>query len=200
VAEVSVPSGDPSQEGLYAMRVKVPARYKVPAHTHPNDEMVTVVSGTFNFGMGPTLTLAVTATTKGENGATSLHRPCAERDGEALLNLPKTENSGVPEPRRPKSEGKSGPLASHCTCEVTNRSVEKHPLQHRTYLFRCFGPASSEYGVYAVVDEFKKLAFEPKCLGKHTLLRQRGSSLGEERSSGHCNGALRSTHQSQSTG
>jgi anti-sigma factor ChrR (cupin superfamily) len=34
--------------------LKAPAGYKVPPHTHPNDENVTVISGTFNIGMGGT--------------------------------------------------------------------------------------------------------------------------------------------------
>jgi len=54
-AQIAVLSGDPSKEGLYVLRLKVPAGYKVPAHTHPNDENITVVSGTFNFGMGDKL-------------------------------------------------------------------------------------------------------------------------------------------------
>ena len=51
-AQIAVLSGDPSKEGLYVVRVKVPAGYKVPPHTHPNDENITVISGTFNIGMG----------------------------------------------------------------------------------------------------------------------------------------------------
>jgi uncharacterized RmlC-like cupin family protein len=35
--------------------LKVPAGYKVPPHTHPNDENITVISGTFNIGMGDKL-------------------------------------------------------------------------------------------------------------------------------------------------
>jgi quercetin dioxygenase-like cupin family protein len=35
-------------------RVKVPDGYKIPPHTHPKPERVTVVSGTFNLGMGGT--------------------------------------------------------------------------------------------------------------------------------------------------
>jgi len=50
--QMAVVSGDPSKDGAYVVRVKVPAGYKVPAHTHPQDENVTVLSGTFNVGMG----------------------------------------------------------------------------------------------------------------------------------------------------
>ena len=51
-AQIAVVSGDPSKEGLYVLRLKVPAGYKVPPHMHPNDENVTVISGTFNIAMG----------------------------------------------------------------------------------------------------------------------------------------------------
>jgi quercetin dioxygenase-like cupin family protein len=54
-AQLAVVSGDPAKEGLYVIRLKVPAGYKVPPHTHPNDENVTVLSGTFNIGMGGTV-------------------------------------------------------------------------------------------------------------------------------------------------
>jgi len=54
-AQIAVLTGDPSKEGLYVVRLKVPAGYKVPAHVHPNDENVTVISGTFNIGTGDKL-------------------------------------------------------------------------------------------------------------------------------------------------
>ena len=54
-AQIAVVTGDPSKEGLYVYRLKLPAGYKVPAHSHPNDENVTVISGTFNIGMGDKL-------------------------------------------------------------------------------------------------------------------------------------------------
>lgn len=48
----AVISGDPSKEGLYVIRAKLPAGYKVNPHWHPTDEHVTVLSGTFAIGMG----------------------------------------------------------------------------------------------------------------------------------------------------
>src|SRR5262245_46651746 len=51
-AQIAVLTGDPSKDGLYVFRLKVPAGYKVPPHMHPNDENVTVISGTFNIAMG----------------------------------------------------------------------------------------------------------------------------------------------------
>ena len=53
-AQAAVLFGDPTKEGLFALRLKVPAGYAVPPHTHPVDEVVTVISGTFNLGMGET--------------------------------------------------------------------------------------------------------------------------------------------------
>src|SRR5215216_4754925 len=52
-AQVAVLYGDPSKDGLFAMRIKMPAGYHIPPHTHPKPEVVTVVSGTINFGEGP---------------------------------------------------------------------------------------------------------------------------------------------------
>ena len=34
------------------MRLKFPDGYEIPPHTHPKVEHVTVISGTFNLGMG----------------------------------------------------------------------------------------------------------------------------------------------------
>jgi quercetin dioxygenase-like cupin family protein len=53
-AQIAVLYGDPGKEGLFAFRLKVPAGYKVPPHTHPVIEAVTVISGTFKLGMGET--------------------------------------------------------------------------------------------------------------------------------------------------
>jgi len=57
-AQIAVVSGDPSKDGAYVLRAKMPAGYKVPAHTHPTDENVTVLSGSFHFGMGDKLDTA----------------------------------------------------------------------------------------------------------------------------------------------
>jgi quercetin dioxygenase-like cupin family protein len=44
--------GDPAKEGLFAIRVKLPAGYHIPPHTHPKPEVVTVLSGAAKLGMG----------------------------------------------------------------------------------------------------------------------------------------------------
>jgi quercetin dioxygenase-like cupin family protein len=51
-AQAAVLLGDPSKEGLFAMRLKAPKGYSIAPHTHPKQEVVTVISGTVNLGMG----------------------------------------------------------------------------------------------------------------------------------------------------
>jgi hypothetical protein len=54
-AMMAVMAGDPSGAGLVALRLKMPAGYRIPAHWHPTDEQVTVLAGTFSIGMGDKL-------------------------------------------------------------------------------------------------------------------------------------------------
>jgi anti-sigma factor ChrR (cupin superfamily) len=44
--------GDSSQSGPWIDRVKIPAGKHVAAHTHPQDELVTVIEGTWYVGTG----------------------------------------------------------------------------------------------------------------------------------------------------
>lgn len=59
-ASAAVLEGDPQQEGPFTMRLRFPDGYKIPPHTHPKVEHVTVISGTFNFGMGEVFDQAAT--------------------------------------------------------------------------------------------------------------------------------------------
>jgi quercetin dioxygenase-like cupin family protein len=43
--------GDPSKEGLFAMRLKLPKGFRIPPHTHPKPEVITVISGSFRLGL-----------------------------------------------------------------------------------------------------------------------------------------------------
>lgn len=51
-AKIAVLEGDPAKEGPFVFRVKIPDGYRIPPHTHPKVERVTVISGAFNIGMG----------------------------------------------------------------------------------------------------------------------------------------------------
>ncbi|MFZ0273576.1 MAG: cupin domain-containing protein [Acidobacteriaceae bacterium] len=54
-AEIAVLAGNPMASGPYTLRLKFPANYAIPAHSHPTDENVVVVSGALSFGMGDRL-------------------------------------------------------------------------------------------------------------------------------------------------
>ena len=53
-AKMAVLRGDPGQEGMFVLRLKVPADYRIMPHWHPAYENVTVISGEANIGMGDT--------------------------------------------------------------------------------------------------------------------------------------------------
>jgi len=53
--QMAVLAGDPGKAGPFVVRLKMPSGYKIPAHQHPTDEAVTVISGDFRFGMGDKL-------------------------------------------------------------------------------------------------------------------------------------------------
>jgi quercetin dioxygenase-like cupin family protein len=54
-AQIAVLSGDPSAQGPFVLRLKLPDGYQVPAHTHSGDELITVISGEFHVGHGEKL-------------------------------------------------------------------------------------------------------------------------------------------------
>jgi quercetin dioxygenase-like cupin family protein len=54
-AQIAVLAGDPTKAMPYTVRLKFPANYDIPAHSHPGDEHVAVVSGELFMGMGTRL-------------------------------------------------------------------------------------------------------------------------------------------------
>jgi quercetin dioxygenase-like cupin family protein len=51
-ARLAVVQGDPSKDGLFVYRLKMPAGYRIPPHLHKASENVTVLSGVFSIGVG----------------------------------------------------------------------------------------------------------------------------------------------------
>ena len=49
---LAVVVGEPSREGPYVIRVKVPHEVKLMPHVHPEDRVYTVISGIFYIGLG----------------------------------------------------------------------------------------------------------------------------------------------------
>jgi quercetin dioxygenase-like cupin family protein len=54
-AQLAVLSGNPMGNSAYAVRLRFPAGYAIPAHSHPTDENVVVTAGDLTFGMGDKL-------------------------------------------------------------------------------------------------------------------------------------------------
>lgn len=54
-AQIAVLAGDPTRAEPYTIRLKFPANYAIPSHSHPTDEHVVVISGALTFGMGDKL-------------------------------------------------------------------------------------------------------------------------------------------------
>src|SRR6476661_8162076 len=54
-AQIAVLAGNPMGNSAYTIRLKFPANYAIPAHSHPTDENVVIVSGALTFGMGEKL-------------------------------------------------------------------------------------------------------------------------------------------------
>jgi quercetin dioxygenase-like cupin family protein len=53
-AKAALLDGDPAKHGVFILRLKLPAGYKMPPHWHPVDERVTIISGRLNLGLGDT--------------------------------------------------------------------------------------------------------------------------------------------------
>ena len=53
-AKMAVLEGDPNKEGLFTMRIKLPAGTKIQPHWHPRPERVTVLWGEARVGFGDT--------------------------------------------------------------------------------------------------------------------------------------------------
>ena len=51
-AQMAVLDGDPGGTAEFTVRLRLPDGYRIMPHTHPTDEHVTVISGTFKVGMG----------------------------------------------------------------------------------------------------------------------------------------------------
>jgi quercetin dioxygenase-like cupin family protein len=51
-AKFAVLLGDPDQPGLYVFRLRAPPGHQVMPHTHPEERVYTVLSGTFFLGFG----------------------------------------------------------------------------------------------------------------------------------------------------
>lgn len=91
-AEYAVLYGDPSSNGVFAMRLRLPDGFHIAPHHHTQPEIVTVISGTFRLGMGEEADPE--ATTVLEPGSFFAYPPgmahYAYADGETIIQLNST--------------------------------------------------------------------------------------------------------------
>jgi quercetin dioxygenase-like cupin family protein len=52
-AQMAVLYGDPRQPGAFVLRIKLPKGYKIAPHMHKQPEILTVISGSLELGLGP---------------------------------------------------------------------------------------------------------------------------------------------------
>ncbi len=63
-AKMAVVSGNPAAKGMFTIRLKMPADYAVPPHSHPNSEVVKVVSGELHYAMSGKMEMTKAKTLK----------------------------------------------------------------------------------------------------------------------------------------
>jgi len=51
-AQIAVLHGQPGKPGLFTLRIKLPARFKLPVHSHPDERIRTIISGTYYSALG----------------------------------------------------------------------------------------------------------------------------------------------------
>lgn len=87
--EVAVLEGNPSESGVFTLRLKIPDGGFIAPHWHPNVERVTVISGDFLLGSGETLDRSATQRL-GPGSYTSMPPEMthfAIADGETVIQL-----------------------------------------------------------------------------------------------------------------
>lgn len=68
-AQIAVLAGDPGKSVPFTIRLKFPANYAIPAHSHPTDEHVVVVAGALSIGMGDKLSKTAAGTRRSASAA-----------------------------------------------------------------------------------------------------------------------------------
>lgn len=74
-AKVAVLLGDPTKPGMFIMRFKLPANYKIFPHTHPADEHLTVLEGGIACGIGTKMDMTIPVMPAGSFLFTPANKP-----------------------------------------------------------------------------------------------------------------------------
>jgi quercetin dioxygenase-like cupin family protein len=88
-AQMAVMDGNPAGNEQFTVRLRFPDGYRIAPHTHPTDEHVTVLQGTFLVGMGSTF-VADSMMALGHGGyvtAPANHAHYAAARGEVIVQV-----------------------------------------------------------------------------------------------------------------
>lgn len=91
-AKMAVVSGDPAKTGPFVVEFAFPSGYRIPPHSHPTDETIKVVKGTFRVGMGTVFDEAKTTSMRvGASGSMKAGQPhFAMADGSTVVTVSST--------------------------------------------------------------------------------------------------------------
>src|ERR1051325_1940237 len=98
--DVQILLGDPDSAGPFVMRIHEPPGTIVPPHSHPVDENITVLRGTFWFGMGPQYDSAALRALPAGGDALAPARAATVAGGAAGAGVPGAGGGPCPVPRR----------------------------------------------------------------------------------------------------
>jgi quercetin dioxygenase-like cupin family protein len=86
---MAVIQGDPGKSEPFIVRLRFPNGYAIAPHTHPTDEHITVIAGSFKVGMGTTFDEGTMATlpTGGFVTAPALHAHYAKAQGVTTVQV-----------------------------------------------------------------------------------------------------------------
>ena len=88
-AQMAVLQGDPGKSEPFIVRLRFPDGYAIAPHTHPTDEHITVIDGSFSVGMGGKMDEAsmVTLPAGGFVTAPAQHPHYAKAHGETTVQV-----------------------------------------------------------------------------------------------------------------
>jgi quercetin dioxygenase-like cupin family protein len=91
-AKMAVVSGDPTKTGPFVVELAFPSGYRIPPHSHPTDETIKVVKGSFRVGMGTVFDEAKTTTMRvGASGTMQAGQPhFAIAEGATIVSVSST--------------------------------------------------------------------------------------------------------------
>ena len=149
--QTSFVKGNPNEPGLYSIVLRIPAHTTIAAHDHPDDRVAVVLSGTWYFGYGGSISMR-RRSSRCPPGASIPNRRTAcisprrvtsrycSRSPASVPRAPNTRTRRMIRAPRPPSNSKSGGLASLRAARPAGTRARHHhsPMNnyHKLYTLR----------------------------------------------------------------